>query len=63
MQYREATIIVATDSLRRHGARDDYRVLDLNGRYHGFHSAAEANAVFPGAFDEHPDYDTETETE
>ncbi len=38
------------------GLKDIYRVQDLRGRFHAFYSADEANSVFPGAFDRHPDY-------
>lgn len=39
------------------GLKDVYRVQDLDGKYHGFYSAEEANKAFPGAFDQHPDHD------
>ena len=53
MRFLEAEVIQPPASLRT--ARTVYRVVDLKGRMHGFYSADEANAVFPGAFDPHPD--------
>ena len=52
MKFKEAMFIQAP-----RGAKSVYRVQDMQGRYHGFYSANEANEVFPGAFDRHPDYD------
>lgn len=52
MKFTESKIIVGPRTMP-----DVYRVVDTSGRYHGFYSAAEANRVFPGAFDTHPDYD------
>ena len=55
MEFQEAIVIRGP----RRDLPDVYRVLHVNGTYHGFKSAAEANKAFPGAFDVHPDSDDE----
>lgn len=59
MKFCEAEVMVASDGLRRRGVRDLFRVLNESGNYEYFESASDANRVFPGAFDLHPDFDTE----
>ncbi len=44
----------------RYSSDHIYRVIDGHGVEHGFMTAAEANAEFPDAFDEHLDLDLQS---
>jgi hypothetical protein len=43
----------------RYGTRKSWVVVDEEGEPNHFKSARSANAEFPGAFNEHPDFDEE----